>query len=105
RVVAHRVSSLVGRHAKNVLRRLRVPLSNDLGSALLAIGRRGVAMHFVFAASDPGYTMLNEEGGATLKRLTQEGLLSIRIIDGPDHTFTPRWSHPELFEAMLAVLP
>ncbi|MEO7325228.1 MAG: alpha/beta fold hydrolase [Dokdonella sp.] len=105
RVVAHRVGSLVGRHAKNVLRRLRVPLPNDLGSALLGIGRRGVAMHFLFAASDPGYTMLRDQGGTAVKRLIEDGRLGIRIIDGPDHTFTPRWSHPELFEAMLAVLP
>ncbi|MEO6688512.1 MAG: alpha/beta hydrolase [Dokdonella sp.] len=104
RVLAHRAGALVGRHAKNVLRRLRVPLRNDLGSALLGIARRGVAMHFLFAATDPGHTMLNEQGGTVVKRLAEDGRLSIRIIEGPDHTFTPRWTHQALLDAMFAVL-
>jgi pimeloyl-ACP methyl ester carboxylesterase len=104
RVLAHRAGSLVGRHAKNIARRLRIPLPHDLGSALIAMTRRGVAVHFLFAAADPGNTMLNEQGGSVVRRLVEDGKLSIRIIDGPDHTFTPRWSHRALFDALVEAL-
>jgi hypothetical protein len=44
--------------------------------------------------------MLLEQGGSAVPRLEAAGTLSIDMIDGPDHTFTPRWSHPLLLEAI-----
>jgi hypothetical protein len=40
--------------------------------------------------------MLLEQGGFAAQRVT-----SIDVIEGPDHTFTPRWSHPLLEAAIM----
>jgi pimeloyl-ACP methyl ester carboxylesterase len=99
RVVYERGRSLALHRARDVLRRLRVPLHNDLGSEIEQLARRGVAMNFIFAAGDPGQAMLDEQGGGSVKRVT-----SIAVIDGPDHTFTPRWSHPLLEAAIVRAI-
>jgi len=100
RVVAERARSIAEHRAREALRRLRVPLRDDLGSELYALGRRGVALRFIFAADDPGRAMLLEQGGSAVPRLTAQGKLTIDVISGPDHTFTPRWSHPLLLDAL-----
>jgi hypothetical protein len=104
RVVAERGRTIAEHRAREVLRRLRVPLRDDLGSELYALGRAGVRVHFVFAAGDPGHAMLLEQGGSAVDRLARAGKLSIDVIDGADHTFTPRWSHPVLLDALVRAL-
>jgi hypothetical protein len=104
RVVAERARSIAEHRARDVARRLRIPLPDDLGSELLALGRRRVAMRFIFASGDPGHAMLLEQGGSAVPRLRESGRLSIDVIAGPDHTFTPRWSHPLLIEAVARAL-
>jgi len=99
RVVYERGRSLAENRARDLLRRLRVPLKDDLGSELEQLARRGVAMNFIFAGDDPGRAMLHEQGGGSVKRVT-----SIEVIDGPDHTFTPRWSHPLLEAAIVRAI-
>jgi hypothetical protein len=37
---------------------------------------------------------------SAVARLAASGTLRVRVIDGPDHTFTPRWSHPLLVDAI-----
>jgi alpha/beta superfamily hydrolase len=100
RVIAERARAIAVNRAKDLARRLRVPLPDDLGSELLAVARRGVAVRFVFASGDPGLAMLREQGGSAVARLEREGALAITTIDGPDHTFTPRWSQPLLLDAI-----
>jgi pimeloyl-ACP methyl ester carboxylesterase len=104
RVVAERARSAAEHRGRDVLRRLRVPLSDDLGSELYALARKGVAIRFVFASGDPGGAMLAEQGGSAVGRLAREGTLAIETIEGPDHTFTPRWSHAPFVAAILRAL-
>jgi pimeloyl-ACP methyl ester carboxylesterase len=99
RIVYERGRSVAEHRAREVLRRLRVPLKNDLGSELDQLARRDVAVSFIFAQNDPGLAMLREQGGGSVKRVT-----SIEVIDGPDHTFTPRWSHPLLEAAIMRAI-
>jgi pimeloyl-ACP methyl ester carboxylesterase len=96
RIVAERARSMAEHRLRDVLRQLRVPLRDDLGSEILALARRGVAMRFIFAGGDPGRAMLLEQGGSAVDRVT-----SVEVIEGPDHTFTPRWSHPLLEAAIM----
>ncbi|MBV8762380.1 MAG: hypothetical protein JO257_34165 [Deltaproteobacteria bacterium] len=100
RVVAERARSVAEHRGREVLRRLRVPLTDDLGSELYALGRAGVSTRFVFAGEDPGHAMLIEQGGSAVERLGKQGKVAVEVIDGPDHTFTPRWSHA-LLEAAI----
>ncbi|HEX7703338.1 MAG TPA: alpha/beta fold hydrolase, partial [Kofleriaceae bacterium] len=104
RVVATRARDAIEHRGRDLLRRVRVPLSDDLGSELLALGRKGTAMRFIFAASEPGRAMLAEQGGSAVARLERAGRLSIDVIPNADHTFTPRWSHPLFVAAILRAL-
>jgi pimeloyl-ACP methyl ester carboxylesterase len=103
-VVARRAVNVAEHRLKDVARRMRVPLPHDLGTDLLAFGRRGVAVHFVFASGEPGITLLADGGGSAVGRLEQQGALDITTIEGPDHTFTPRWSHEPLLAAIEAAI-
>ena len=57
-------------------------------------------MHFVFAAGDPGFDLLRIQGGSTFPSLKGRHELTVDLIDGPDHTFTPVWSHPILLDRL-----
>jgi pimeloyl-ACP methyl ester carboxylesterase len=96
RIVMERGRAMAEHKTRDVLRQLRVPMRDDLGSEILALDRRGVATRFIFAGGDPGRAMLLEQGGAAAGRVT-----SVDVIEGPDHTFTPRWSHPLLEAAIM----
>jgi predicted alpha/beta hydrolase len=86
--------------ARDVSRRIGMPWKEDLGAELEAIARLRIALRFVFAADDPGIPLLRSQGGSVVPQLAARGLLPIEIIAGPDHTFTPLWSHPALWQAL-----
>ena len=60
----------------------------------------GRAIAFVFASADPGRKLLELQGGRAVKRLVEQGRISIDLIDGADHTFT----RAEARERLVAVL-
>jgi len=103
-VVLRRMGSAFSRPWRELRRRLHVPHRDDLGAKLESLARRHVAMRFVFAGDDPGRFVLAEEGGSVVPRLQGSGALSIQVIDAADHTFTPRWSHRPLLDAIAQAL-
>jgi pimeloyl-ACP methyl ester carboxylesterase len=103
-VMLYRARDAARRPLHEALRRLRIPLVDDLGSELDALARRDVGLRFIFAADDPGQIVLAEQGGSMLRRLVSSGRLRITIIPGADHTFTPRWAHPVLLDAICEAL-
>jgi alpha-beta hydrolase superfamily lysophospholipase len=104
RVMAYRVGHLLAYRLRDVARALGLHLRGDLGGELLKLARRGVAVNGIFAASDPGWTMLREQGGGAVTRLRREGRLTVEVIDGADHTFTPRWTQRLYIDAVLRAL-
>jgi hypothetical protein len=90
--------------ARGVARLLGVRLGDDLAFELESITKRKIALQFVFAGGDPGVRMLREQGGATAEKLRRRGQLGIQTIDGPNHTFTPLWSHAPLIAALAKLL-
>ncbi|MEO7432880.1 MAG: hypothetical protein ABIR62_12840 [Dokdonella sp.] len=104
RIVWLRAIGKIARPLKELQRHLHLPLTNDLGSELAKLARRDVNVRFVFAASDPGRGLLFEEGGSVVPRLLASGMLGVTMIDGPDHTFTPRWSHAVLLDALVTAI-
>ncbi len=79
---------------------MRMPLHDDLGNDLDTLARRDIAMRFIFAADDPGQGLLREQGGSVVTRLLATGRIGIQVIAGADHTFTMRWTHPILLDAI-----
>ncbi|MSP61015.1 MAG: hypothetical protein EXR72_11850 [Myxococcales bacterium] len=102
-VVTRRAASLAFHRARSIARRVGVTLGDDLAAELESVARRGVAIAFLFAAGDPGIELLRVQGGHSVEALQRKGALTIDTIAGPDHTFTPLWSHPP-FAARLGAL-
>ncbi len=71
---------------RDLARRLRVPLPNDLGSQLEATVARGVRLFFVFSRGEPGLDLLQLQAGISLRRLGER--CHIRIVDNADHVFS-----------------
>jgi pimeloyl-ACP methyl ester carboxylesterase len=100
RVLAQRGTTIMKGRARDALRMLRVPLTDDLASELLAIERQGVGQRYVFAQADPGLSVLRTDGGATVERLRKRARLRLDVIPGPDHTFTAAWAQNALIELL-----
>jgi alpha/beta superfamily hydrolase len=71
---------------RNVARRLRIRLPNDLGWELEEVAARGIRTTMVFARGEPGLELLRIQGGAAVGRLGDK--CRIRILDSGDHTFS-----------------
>ena len=104
RVLGHSIAAHTVGLARDWARRLGRPFPDDLGAELDALAARGIAMRFVFAAGDPGLGLLRRDGGSAVRRLEREGRLSIDVIDGADHTFTPLASQAALQAVLERVL-
>jgi alpha-beta hydrolase superfamily lysophospholipase len=72
--------------ARNIARRLRIPLPNDLGTQLEAAVARGVRLLFVFSRGEPGLNLLKLQAGVSLERLGKR--CEVRIVDNADHVFS-----------------
>jgi alpha-beta hydrolase superfamily lysophospholipase len=93
------------RHTLRELARLAgIRLQDDLAAELRAIERRRILQYFVFSASDPGHTMLLEQGGRIVRQLTKRGRMNISIVQGADHTFTSHWNRDQLLVLLMAHL-
>ena len=99
-VIARRVAILAVSRLRDFRRSLGKPMVDDLGSDLVAIARRDIALRFVFVAGDPGQDLLELGAGSALSRLLRQRRVAIERIEGPDHTFTPAWSHPLFLAAV-----
>jgi alpha-beta hydrolase superfamily lysophospholipase len=71
---------------RDLARRLRIRLPNDLGRELEEICKRGVRIIFVFTHGEPGIDLLKIEAGSSVKRLGES--CRIHIIVGADHIFS-----------------
>jgi pimeloyl-ACP methyl ester carboxylesterase len=103
-VVVRRGAASLARHLRDAARTVGRPFPEDLGTDLGAIAKRGGRIRFVFAAGDPGEDLLREQAGSAVGRLRNRGELTVDVIDGPDHTFTPVWSHPVLTDVLTSII-
>jgi pimeloyl-ACP methyl ester carboxylesterase len=70
---------------RDIARRLRFKLPNDLGSELQDIVARGIKIVFVFAHGDPGIGLLRLQAGTSIRQLGDR--CRVHIIDHADHVF------------------
>jgi hypothetical protein len=87
-VVARRVRGSARHRLSRLGRALGMEASEGVASDLAAAAARGVRMHFVFAAGDPGQALLQRKAGTALEALLEQGLASIDVVPDGDHTFT-----------------
>jgi predicted alpha/beta hydrolase len=101
-VIARRVAAIAHHSIREAMRRLRLPLEDDLAAELQRVANQNTRMLFIFASSDPGLPMLREQGGMTVQRLQRNNSLRIVTIGGADHTFTPRRAQTRLVRLLMA---
>jgi pimeloyl-ACP methyl ester carboxylesterase len=83
---------------RELARRMRIPLPQDLGYELEEIAANGVRMVFLFAKGEPGVDLLKLQGGSSIHRLGDR--CRVHIIDGGDHIFSQR-DHRVVMEEVL----
>jgi pimeloyl-ACP methyl ester carboxylesterase len=91
---------------RNIARRLRIRLPNDLGWELKEVAARGIQTTMVFARGEPGLELLRIQGGAAVARLGDK--CRVRILDSGDHTFShsgPRATLEEVLSVELYAPP
>jgi alpha-beta hydrolase superfamily lysophospholipase len=71
---------------RDVARRLRIRLPNDLGWDLQQVAARGIQTTMVFARGEPGLELLRIQGGSAVRRLRDK--CRVRILESGDHTFS-----------------
>ncbi|HEY2902480.1 MAG TPA: alpha/beta hydrolase [Polyangia bacterium] len=106
-----RVARLLGARAADVARdqmsplleMVRAPQDEVLTAFRASIARR-INTYLIFCSTDPGLDNIQAHLGRGLRRLGPAGKLEGRVkmdtIDGPDHTFTPLWSHGPLMDLL-----
>jgi pimeloyl-ACP methyl ester carboxylesterase len=99
-VVTRRIASDVGGLVRDIARIVGRPLADDLGAELEGLSRRNVSVAFVFAAGNPGEELLRVQAGSSLRKLVRDDRVRVHLIHGPNHTFTPVWSHALLIETL-----
>jgi pimeloyl-ACP methyl ester carboxylesterase len=104
RVMARRIGLYARDRARALARHAGIKLGDDLALELQDVTRRNVSLRFIFAADDPGVSLLKNQGGATVDKLRRKGQLGIDLIAGADHTFTPLWSQPLVIDTLAAHL-
>lgn len=102
--VARHAAGRVKRRVRDLSRRLHFPWKDDIGAELARLAKRGIRQAFVFSSGDPGEELLLDQGGSAVVALEKSGALAIHRIDGPDHTFTPVWSHEPLLATLSAAI-
>ncbi len=98
--LAARVRQLARYRARAAARVLKLPMKDDLAADLRKAAGHGVRMHFVFADTDPGHSMLRAQAGSMPDRLMRARSLSIDFIEQADHTFTPRAAQGRLLDLL-----
>jgi alpha-beta hydrolase superfamily lysophospholipase len=104
RVLSKRFMVRAKNRGRDLARMVGMNLEDDLASELRRIARQRTELYFVFSASDPGHSMLLEQGGRIVRKLQRDGNLRISIVEGADHTFTSHWNRDQLLALLMAHL-
>jgi alpha-beta hydrolase superfamily lysophospholipase len=104
RVLSKRMLVRTRNAGRDMARALGMHLEDDLASELRRVARQRTQLYFVFSASDPGHSMLLEQGGRLVPKLVRRGQMGISIVQGADHTFTSHWNRDQLLALLAAHL-
>ncbi|MEJ1963839.1 MAG: hypothetical protein WDO56_20700 [Gammaproteobacteria bacterium] len=88
---------------RNLCRKLRIRLPNDLGRDLQAVAERGIRIVFFFARSDTGPELLKVQGGSVVNSLGDR--CRVHMFDDADHIFSQRGARMRLQQLMSNELP
>jgi alpha/beta superfamily hydrolase len=102
--VAGRGRHAVRQLARQAARLLHWPLKDDLAADLVRVVDSGVALDFVFSASEPGIALLREEAGRCGVRLVRDRRVNVCVVRPADRTFALPAGRAELYARLDALL-
>jgi pimeloyl-ACP methyl ester carboxylesterase len=76
------------------------PERDDLTADLDRVARRGRRLACFISSADPGYHIMNVRAKRKVQELVQAGVLSVKIIENADHTFSFRVPRREVIDAI-----
>jgi len=88
KVLALHARLVAARPILALARMLGIPLRDDLPAELQRLRHEDIDLQFVFAENDPGFDILRDQGGSTMRRMSARGQLRVEVIANADHTFT-----------------
>lgn len=87
-VLWRRIQGIIQPHALELARTIGMRLNDDLAAELTHATNSVGVLKFVFAEGEPGYKLLRQQSGRTLRRLIQANKIAVETIPNADHTFT-----------------
>ena len=88
KILGNRLFLALESRGREIARRLRIRLPNDLGWDLQSVTMRGVRVVFVFARDEPGIELLNIQAGSSVTRIGDR--CRVHILESGDHIFSKR---------------
>jgi alpha-beta hydrolase superfamily lysophospholipase len=85
---------------RTVARKVHWPLAHDLHTALLNAAACGKHVHLIFSEGEPGLTLVREQAGQAVSRLSEQGQLALSSMPQTDHTFTQQQAQQRLFDVV-----
>jgi pimeloyl-ACP methyl ester carboxylesterase len=98
RILGSRLFLAAESTAREVARRLKIRLPNDLGWELESVTKRGVRIIFVFARAEPGIELLSIQAGSFVNRMGDS--CRIHVLDSGDHVFSKRGPRSRMEEIL-----
>ncbi len=90
RIVAHQGWLRTRTKGSQVLTTLGIIQTTDVERKLTKLADLQTKTHFIFSKSDPGLDYLDEVLSGRTQALIDKEVVELSIIEGADHTFTPR---------------
>jgi alpha-beta hydrolase superfamily lysophospholipase len=100
RALVRRLRQRVLLASRSLARKVHWPLAHDLHTSLLNAAASGKHVHLIFSEGEPGLTLVREQAGLAVNRLTERGQLALSSMPQTDHTFTQQKAQQRLFEAV-----
>jgi pimeloyl-ACP methyl ester carboxylesterase len=98
KILSNRLFLAVESRTRELARRLKIRLPNDLGWELESVTKRGVRVIFVFARAEPGIDLLNIQAGSSVDRIGDS--CRVHILESGDHVFS-KWGARTRMEEVL----
>ena len=94
--------TMIGSGFRNLLRRKENGLSDVKHAAevLRSLAERGVRLLHLYSEGDLSLDYLSVILGGEARKWNESGLLTMEVIAGANHTFTPLWSQEHLLQAV-----
>jgi hypothetical protein len=99
-VLWQRLRTALAKPVRTAARACGRPFPDDLASELKQAAAAGIGLQFVFSDGDPGFELLRQQGGGSVRRMQARDELTVSVIPAADHTFTDLKARAALIDVL-----